>query len=1348
MLPLFAVGSGGAATAGLVAAYSFNEGSGTTVGDASGTGNNGTTSNTTWSASGRYGGALSFNGTTSRVNVPNSSSLQLTSAMTLEAWVNPNATTSKWRDVIYKGNDNYYLEATSSNSSKPAGGGTFGGTNANVYGAAAPTANTWSYLALTYDGTTLRLYVNGTLVGSQAKTGAITTSTNQLQIGGDSLYSQYFSGLIDEVRVYNIALSAAAVQTDMNTPIAASGDTTPPSAPGTLSASVVNAGEIDLSWGAATDNVGVIGYRVYRCLGAGCSSYALLASPAGSATTFKDTSVAASSSYGYEVRAVDAAGNLGAFSNAVAAATPAPPDTTPPTAPGTLTGTVVGSGEIDLGWGAATDNVGVTGYQVFRCQGAGCNNYALLTQPVGTPTTFHDISVSAGTTYGYEVRAVDAAGNLGPFSNTITATTQGAPDTTPPSKPGTLSSNAVSAGEIDLLWASATDNVGVTGYEIFRCTGSLCAAFAKVGQTGGGTTSYNDSGLTAATSYSYEVRALDAAGNLGPFSNVASALTGQANSSGLVAAYGFNEGTGTTVADASGNGNVGSIVNAAWTASGKYGGALSFNGTNARVDIPNSPSLQLGSGMTLEAWVDPSATNSIWRDVIYKGTDNYYLEGTSASVGDPAGGGTFSGANANAFGSSPLTANAWSYLALTYDNATLRLYVNGTLTGSQARTGAMASSTNPLQIGGDSLFGQYFSGLIDEVRVYNVPLAVTAIQADMASAVNSGGADTQPPTTPTNLAVGAIAQSSLTLTWAGSTDNVGVTGYQLFRDGVKVGTSSSTSFSFSSLSCNTTYTLGVAAVDAATNISGTASTTARTAACSDTTPPSTPGTLSATAAAAAEIDLTWGASTDNVGVTGYEVFRCQGAGCTTFTLLTQTAVTTYQDTTVSPASSYSYEARALDGGGNRSPFSNAATATTPASTDTTPPSAPGPLSSAVISPTEIDLSWGAATDNVGVTGYRIDRCQGAGCTDFSHLVQLAGSGTSYKDTTVAAATTYSYQVRALDAAGNLGPYSNVATATTQSPPSPRLVAAYSFDDGTGTTVADASGNGNNGTIVERYLVDVRGDSDPRSRSTGTVTSTSRTRPSLQLTTGMTLEAWVNPVVYREQLARRDLQGQRQLLPRSDPTTAGSQPAAGRSAVRTLTSLAPCAPDRNVEYLALTYDGANLRLYVERVSRLDDSRHRGDRDVDEPAADRRRQPLRPVLQRPDRRGPHLQRSSHRSARSNADMGTSVGGINAPSAPTNLTASRSQRVGGRSQLESVARDARVSPATASSGARGRAASLRADRNLDESRVQRHRVCRSRRRTHTASGRRTQPERSGRTRTLPPPSPGSGEPRDRLR
>ncbi len=139
--------------------------------------------------------------------------------MTLEAWVNPASSSASWRDVIYKGNDNYYLESSSSGSGAPAGGGTFGGSNGNAFGTAALAANTWAYLALSYDGSTLRIYVNGTLVGSQAKTGAIASSTNQLQIGGDSIFGQFFSGMIDEVRVYNTALTAAQVQTDMTTPV-------------------------------------------------------------------------------------------------------------------------------------------------------------------------------------------------------------------------------------------------------------------------------------------------------------------------------------------------------------------------------------------------------------------------------------------------------------------------------------------------------------------------------------------------------------------------------------------------------------------------------------------------------------------------------------------------------------------------------------------------------------------------------------------------------------------------------------------------------------------------------------------------------------------------------------------------------------------------------------------------------------------------------------------------------------------------------------------------------------------------------------------------------------------------
>src|ERR1700739_1489095 len=94
----------------------------------------------------------------------------------------------------------------------------------------------------------------------RARTGAIATSKNPLQSGGHSIYGQYFAGLIDNVRVYNVALTAAQIQADQATAVTAVPDTTPPTQPGTLTATAAAASEVDLSWGASTDNVGVTGY--------------------------------------------------------------------------------------------------------------------------------------------------------------------------------------------------------------------------------------------------------------------------------------------------------------------------------------------------------------------------------------------------------------------------------------------------------------------------------------------------------------------------------------------------------------------------------------------------------------------------------------------------------------------------------------------------------------------------------------------------------------------------------------------------------------------------------------------------------------------------------------------------------------------------------------------------------------------------------------------------------------------------------------------------------------------------------------------------------------------------------
>src|SRR5262249_6334660 len=164
-----------------------------------------------------------------------------------------------------------------------------------------------------------------------------------------------------------------------------------------------------------------------------------------------------------------------------------------------------------------------------------------------------------------------------------------------------------------------------------------------------------------------------------------------------------------------------------------------------------------------------------------------------------------------------------------------------------------------------------------------------------------------------------------------------------------------------------------------------------------------------------------------------------------------------KDTTVVVGTAYSYRVRATDAAGNLGSYTPTASATTPAP-DTQPPTGPASFTATAGSTGEIALSWRAATGNVRVSGSPGEPWQGNGCSSYAQIATPAA--TTYKDTTVSAATAYSYRVRATDAAGNLGSYTPTATATTPAA-SMGLVAAYAFDAGSGTAIADQSGSGNN-----------------------------------------------------------------------------------------------------------------------------------------------------------------------------------------------------------------------------------------------------------------------------------------------
>jgi hypothetical protein len=199
-----------------------------------------------------------------------------------------------------------------------------------------------------------------------------------------------------------------------------------------------------------------------------------------------------------------------------------------------------------------------------------------------------------------------------------------------------------------------------------------------------------------------------------------------------VAAYGFDETSGISLIDASGNTNTGTI-NGATRVQGKFGKALAFDGTNAVVTVNDSPSLDLPTALTLEAWVNPTLINGDYQSVISKPMDaafsaiSYVLHGASRPNGVPLLG--LAGSATNLSAPAVLPTNAWSHLAGTYDGSTMRLYVNGVQVASQPHAGAITTSTQPLSI------GLGWAGLIDEVRIYDRALSASEIQTDMLTPV-------------------------------------------------------------------------------------------------------------------------------------------------------------------------------------------------------------------------------------------------------------------------------------------------------------------------------------------------------------------------------------------------------------------------------------------------------------------------------------------------------------------------------------------------------------------------------------------------------------------------------------
>ncbi len=282
-------------------------------------------------------------------------------------------------------------------------------------------------------------------------------------------------------------------------------DGTPPTAPAGLVASAVSGARINLSWQSATDpETGVAGYQVFRD-GAEIAS--------STTTAYADTGLASTTTYTYQVRAVNGDGLQGPLS---APATATTLDGTPPTAPTGLAATPVSGTAIGLAWSPAADaESGIDGYNLYR-------DGVLVTSVPST--TFTDTGLFPSTSYTYTVSATNGAGMEGPMSQPSTAMTL--PDQTPPTAPSGLSALAVSSSRIDLAWVAAGDaESGIQAYRVYR-DGVLA-------WTGSGT-EYSDLGLSPSTSYTYRVTAVNGAGLEGPASTPVTATTPGASTGDLL----------------------------------------------------------------------------------------------------------------------------------------------------------------------------------------------------------------------------------------------------------------------------------------------------------------------------------------------------------------------------------------------------------------------------------------------------------------------------------------------------------------------------------------------------------------------------------------------------------------------------------------------------------------------------------------------------------------------------------------------------------------------------------------------------------------------------------------------
>ncbi|WP_163859571.1 fibronectin type III domain-containing protein [Paenibacillus elgii] len=779
-----------------------------------------------------------------------------------------------------------------------------------------------------------------------------------------------------------------------------------------LTVSDITQTSVKLSWPTATDNVGVTGFRIYvngtehETVGGGVNG-----------TTV--TSLAADTTYMFKVIAYDAAGNESEALTISAKTLPEPsePDTEAPQWPddSELTVSDVTQTSVKLSWQGATDNVRVTGYRIYvdevEYKTAGGNENAIIVT-----------GLTAETSYTFKVTAHDEAGNesaaLSVSAKTLPQPTE--PDNEAPQWPddSELTVSDVTQTSVKLSWPSATDNVRVTGYRIY-------VDDVEYKTVGGSENAIIVTGLTAETSYTFKVTAHDEAGNESAALSALAKTLPQPTEPDTEAPQ-WPDDSELTVSDVTqtsvklswpsatdnvrvtgyriyvddveyktAGGNENAIIVTGLTAETSY----TFKVT-AHDEAGNESAALSVSAKTLPQPTEPDTEAPQWPDDSELTVSD--VTQTSVKLSWPS---AIDNVGVTGY---RIYVDDFEYKTAGGSENTI------TVTGLTAETSYMFKVTAHDEAGNES----------------------TAMTTSAKTLSEPSEPDTEVPQWPddSELTVSDVTQTSVKLSWPSAIDNVGVTGYRIYVDDFEYKTAdgNENALIVNDLTAETSYTFKVTAYDEAGNESAGLTTSAKTLPQPtepDTEAPQWPddSELTVSDITQTSVKLLWPSATDNVAVIAYRIYV---NGTEREKVVGNVHAITIDGLTAN--TSYTFKVTAFDAAGNVSDALTASANTMPQPTESdteAPKWADGSkLTVSDIAQTSMKLSWPIATDNVGVTGYRI-------YVDGKERTTVSGNVYLTTITGLTANTNYTLRVTAFDAEGN---ESAALTASAKTLPQPSI----------------------------------------------------------------------------------------------------------------------------------------------------------------------------------------------------------------------------------------------------------------------------------------------------------------------